>query len=224
MNVMKNIIMNIHKIESVNIIIFILINMKIVSVNISKETDELVIEFHQTNIAILNALRRIILAEIPAIAIEDVVFHENSGVMENEIVAHRLGLLPLKWSSLDTDGCVSFDYTAKEKTTIYAKDLVCQGCEMLYPDIVLTKLGKDQSLKFTAYTEKGTGQDHSKWRVVSNCYFKQLSEDKFHFFIEPIGNISHHDIFRQSLEILTSKINNCKNILLDACKSNDEYA
>jgi DNA-directed RNA polymerase subunit D len=43
-----------------------------------------------------NTLRRIMLSEVPAMAIEDVVIIENSSVLADEILANRLGFIPLK--------------------------------------------------------------------------------------------------------------------------------
>jgi DNA-directed RNA polymerase I and III subunit RPAC1 len=42
-----------------------------------------------------NALRRIIIAEVPTVAIEDVFFENNTSIIQDEVLAHRLGLIPI---------------------------------------------------------------------------------------------------------------------------------
>ena len=46
--------------------------------------------------SLANALRRILMAEIPTMAIEKVYVYNNTSVMHDEILAHRLGLVPIK--------------------------------------------------------------------------------------------------------------------------------
>lgn len=43
-----------------------------------------------------NAIRRIMIAEVPTVAIEKVFMMNNTGIMQDEVLSHRLGLIPLK--------------------------------------------------------------------------------------------------------------------------------
>ena len=49
--------------------------------------------------SIANAFRRILLAEVPTLAIEDVYIWKNTSIIQDEVLAHRLGLIPLTASS-----------------------------------------------------------------------------------------------------------------------------
>ena len=44
----------------------------------------------------VNALRRILISEIPVMAIEEVWITENSSIVYDKVMSHRLGLIPLK--------------------------------------------------------------------------------------------------------------------------------
>ncbi|KAK5107552.1 hypothetical protein LTR62_001040 [Meristemomyces frigidus] len=45
--------------------------------------------------SIANAYRRILMAEIPTLAIEDIFVFDNTSIIQDEVLAHRLGLIPL---------------------------------------------------------------------------------------------------------------------------------
>ncbi|GBE59849.1 DNA-directed RNA polymerase I RPAC1 [Babesia ovata] len=51
-------------------------------------------EIEGLNVTIANAIRRILLAEVPTLAIESVHIYQNTGVIQDEVLAHRLGLVP----------------------------------------------------------------------------------------------------------------------------------
>uniref|UniRef100_A0A3B4ADQ6 DNA-directed RNA polymerases I and III subunit RPAC1 n=1 Tax=Periophthalmus magnuspinnatus TaxID=409849 RepID=A0A3B4ADQ6_9GOBI len=46
--------------------------------------------------AIANAFRRILLAEVPTMAIEKVFIYNNTSIVQDEVLAHRLGLIPIR--------------------------------------------------------------------------------------------------------------------------------
>lgn len=58
--------------------------------------DQVVFEISGVDAPIVNALRRILIADIPTMAIDTVYIHQNTSVIPDEILAHRIGLIPLK--------------------------------------------------------------------------------------------------------------------------------
>ncbi|KYR01464.1 RNA polymerase III subunit [Tieghemostelium lacteum] len=67
------------------------------SINIlSEKPYELVFEMIGVDAPIANALRRILIAEVPTMAIEKVYIINNTSLIQDEVLAHRLGLIPIK--------------------------------------------------------------------------------------------------------------------------------
>lgn len=64
--------------------------------NVLERTDnELVVEMIHVDTSFVNALRRILLAEVPTVAIESVYIMDNTSIIHDEVLAHRMGLVPL---------------------------------------------------------------------------------------------------------------------------------
>lgn len=109
---------------------------------------------------IANAYRRIMLAEVPTMAIEHVFIRQNTSVIQDEILAHRLGLVPLrvdptkfKWKppdlGLDTKGDVNVVFNLKAK------------CERL-PGSDPDKTGRREDL----YKDYKVFSGHLKWEQI----------------------------------------------------------
>ena len=93
--------------------------------------------FRKVPVAYLNTIRRFMMEEVPVMAIEDVEFKKNSSVLYDEIIAHRLGLLPLSTDfksytlpekcSCKGEGCarcqLKLTLKGKGPGTVYASDI-----------------------------------------------------------------------------------------------------
>ena len=159
---------------------------------LEKTNNSLRIIIRDADVPLINALRRIALAEVPTMAIDEVVMIENSSILQDEIIAHRLGLTPLK-TDLDSYnlpeecqcqsefGCpqcrvtLTLDAEAKEGTrTVYSGEIVSENPEIIpvSDKIPIIKLAKNQKLKLEAYARLGRGKNHAKWQPVSMCAYK----------------------------------------------------
>merc|ERR1711998_419699 len=68
---------------------------------LSLSLDEMVFEMMGVDAPIANAFRRILLAEVPTMAIETVMMTDNTSIIHDEVLAHRLGLIPILADAAD---------------------------------------------------------------------------------------------------------------------------
>ncbi len=136
--------------------------------------------------AFANSLRRIMVSEVPTLAIDAVSFHENGSVLFDEIIAHRLGLVPLEFNAKDYNtmeeckckgkGCSSCQVVfALEKTgpsAVCSGDLKSsdKGVKPVDDKVLLVELVEGQTLKLEATARLGTGIEHAKWQAANAVY------------------------------------------------------
>jgi len=124
--------------------------------------------------SLANAIRRASL-EIPILAIDEVEFFKNDSALYDEIIAHRLGLIPLVTEKNYTErekctckgkGCSKCSVDLKIKTKsegmVYSKDLKGKA-EVVYDKIPIVLLNKDQELELVARARLGKAIKHSKF-------------------------------------------------------------
>jgi DNA-directed RNA polymerase subunit D len=166
---------------------------KEVEIEVLKKDDKsLRLLVREVDVPFVNALRRIIIAEVPCMAIDEVVMIENSSILQDETIAHRLGLIPLKTDLKSYNlpeecpcksefGCnlcrvtLMLDVEAKEGTrTVYSGELTSENLEIVpvSDKIPIIKLAKEQRLRLEGYARLGKGRNHAKWEPVSMCAYK----------------------------------------------------
>jgi DNA-directed RNA polymerase alpha subunit len=62
------------------------------------EENTMCFEVRDTDCSTANSLRRVMVGEVVSMAIDLVTFEENTSVVNDEIIAHRLGLVPIKYT------------------------------------------------------------------------------------------------------------------------------
>jgi DNA-directed RNA polymerase I and III subunit RPAC1 len=75
--------------------------------------------------SIANAFRRIIIAEVPTICIENVYVYNNTSVVVDEILAQRIGLVPLNVDPKTMDMRVAEDESTDRNTLVFDLKLEC---------------------------------------------------------------------------------------------------
>lgn len=158
----------------------------------------------------VNLLRRVLIARTPTLAIDDVIIIENSSVMFDEMLAHRLGMIPIKFDILNTkeDTSVYFkcEIEAKEDDVmVYSKDLISSDPNVrpAYDTIPIVKLAKGQKISFEAIARVKTGAEHARFQPVSICTYKQLEDgSSFIFTLESTGVDLPEKILLKGIEII----------------------
>ena len=180
--------------------------------------------------AFANALRRTLMADLPKLAIEDVEFHlgpirgedgkeyESTAPLFDEMISHRLGLIPLPTDpklfvpratcpACGGEGCpnctVIYSLNKRGPSTVYSRDLDPIGDPKLKPvdpDVPIVKLGEGQGLLVYATAQLGYGREHAKWQVTQAVGYKyrpivkvdnkKMDPDKYPLDVCPV-NILH---------------------------------
>lgn len=143
-----------------------------------------VIKIENTKPYFVNSLRRIMLSELPKLAVDDVVIYDNTSALFDEIISHRLGLIPIPTDlSLLTfkdkcvckgKGCpnctVRYTLSKEGEGMIYSGDL--QPAEKSWAiteqNIPIVELFGEQRLILEVEAVLGLGRNHAKWQAVQS--------------------------------------------------------
>jgi DNA-directed RNA polymerase subunit D len=78
------------------------------------KTPEIVTFVGDVNVSLANAIRRSV-NEVPVLAIDEADVYKNDSALYDEIISHRLGLIPLKNQKMKADQTVEMKFKVKGK-------------------------------------------------------------------------------------------------------------
>jgi DNA-directed RNA polymerase subunit D len=200
------------------------------SVELLEKVDERIsVKFKNVPREYVNALRRLAISEVPTLAIDDVVMIDNSSVVHDEAVAHRLGMIPLRTdlkrfvmphncdckSTLGCSKCrvlLVLDSEATERTRIVTSGELKSEDEEVKPvssEIPILTLAPGQKVKFEAYARLGNGKSHAKWQPTSSAVVKDgENENESILIIETNLALRPDEVILAAADMLNAKIRN----------------
>lgn len=98
-----------------------------IDISVTRNSEEfLEMEMKGIDAALANALRRIIIAEIPTMAFHKVFLFQNTSVIPDELLVHRLGLLPVKADPNDFEARKEGQDLSAENSLKFELKVVCR--------------------------------------------------------------------------------------------------
>lgn len=171
--------------------------------------------------ALVNAIRRKILNSVETAAIEYIEVNKNTSGAYNEMLAHRLAMIPFTFTKViqnrnkckcDDLSCakcsVRFVLKKKGPTTVYSKDIktVHEDFKPLIDNIPIVRLLEEQEIDIEGIITLGSGKDHAKY-IPAVVGYEEIEEDNiYEIYIESISALKPMEIFKEALQHLEDEL------------------
>ena len=201
---------------------------------ISKDSEKIAIKLKGVPLQYANALRRVCLNGVPVFAIDTVDIIQNTSVLPDEGLAHRLGLIPLKTdlkrfnepSKCDCQsesGCsnckvllVLDSGEAEESRSVLSSELSSED-ETVKPTsdkIPIVQLAPGQQIKIECYARLGRGTEHAKWNASNVATLTDTNkEDEKILTVESTGALNPEQIVLEGVEEVSRRVVEFKDMI-----------
>lgn len=193
---------------------------------VSEDSESITIDVTDLPQPYVNALRRVIIREVPTMAVEEVLVIENSSVMTNEVLAHRISLIPFitdldNFNVAEECGCrsrlgcekcvVRFVLRAEavnESVTVYSRDIQPEKKDTIVApfngDIPIVMLTPGQKVELELYVRLGRGRKHTKWQSGIATLYEE--NNKRYFYVESFGFLPPRRMVLEAAKIVKTRI------------------
>jgi len=202
---------------------------------INKNSQKISVKLKGIPMQYANALRRICLNGVPIFAIDTIDIIENSSVLPDEGLAHRLGLIPLttdlsrfnepsKCDCNSESGCSNckvmlvLDTGKSDVTrTVFSNELTSED-DSIKPTsdkISIVQLAPGQRVKIECYARLGRGTDHAKWNSANvSVLIETDKKDESVLTVESTGSLSPEQIILAGVDEVSSRLNEFKDMII----------
>ena len=205
---------------------------------ISKDNQKISIKLKGIPLQYSNALRRVCLNGVPVFAIDTVDIIENSSVLPDEGLAHRLGLIPIKTdlsrfnepakcdckSEAGCSNCkvmlVLDSGDADTTRTVVSSELSSEddSIKPISDKVPIVQLAPGQRIKVECYARLGQGTEHAKWNSANVSTLTETDkEDERILTVESTGALTPEEIVLAGVEEVSNRLNDFK-VMIDQIK------
>ena len=188
---------------------------------ISKDSQKIAIKLKGVPLQYANALRRVCLNGVPVFAIDTVDIIENTSVLPDEGLAHRLGLIPLKtdlskFSESDKILLV-LDSGESEQTRAVLSGELSSEDETVKPvsdKIPIVQLAPGQKIKIECYARLGRGTEHAKWNASNISTLTDTDKDDEKILtVESTGALNPENIVLEGVQEVGRRVVEFKDMI-----------
>ena len=194
---------------------------------VEAEDDESIrVDVTEIPVSIANALRRAMMNEVPTMAVEEVLVIENTSPLPNEILSHRISLIPFKSdidnynlpekctcnSRLGCEKCV-VRYVLRAEAgdtalTVYSRDMVSEKPDTkvvpVSGDIPIVVLPPNERIELELYVRLGKGGKHAKWQAGLATLYEEGG--RRYLYVESFGFHSARRMLREAVRIVKANL------------------
>ena len=201
---------------------------------VKKDSQKISVKLKGVPIQYANALRRICLNGVPIFAIDTVDIIENSSVLPDEGLAHRLGLIPIttdlsrfnepsKCDCNSESGCSNCKVmlvldTGESDVTrnVFSNELSSEddSIKPISDKISIVQLAPGQRVKIECYARLGRGTDHAKWNSANiSTLIETDKKDESILTVESTGALRPEQIILAGVDEVSNRLVEFKDMI-----------